>query len=223
MASYYLKRWGFSPQVPTKQAYQRDPEKVDRWLNVDFPQIREEAKKADAEILFANETGIKTESFKNRSYSPIGVTPVIPTTGSRFSLNVISAVAKSGIMRFMTYSTTLTSIIFIQFLAQLVQGFDGQMVYLVVDNLKVHHSKIVTRWLENHSDLIKVFYLPAYCPDLNPNEYLNHLMKQEFHSKPQPKDKQELAGIMRKVLRGLQRSPQKLQNLFKKPEIHYAA
>ena len=37
-------------------------------------------------------------------------------------------------------------------------------VFLILDNLRVHHSKKVTAWLENHKAEIEVFYLPPYAP-----------------------------------------------------------
>jgi transposase len=51
-----------------------------------------------------------------------------------------------------------------------------------VDNLKVHHSKPVQEWLEENKDLIEVFYLPAHCPELNPDEYLNNDLKIQVYS-----------------------------------------
>jgi transposase len=45
-------------------------------------------------------------------------------------------------------------------------------VYLILDNLKVHLSKDVAKWLEKKKDKIAVFYLPSYSPELNPDEYL---------------------------------------------------
>ncbi|KHD27104.1 transposase, partial [Xenorhabdus nematophila] len=57
--------------------------------------------------------------------------------------------------------------------------------YLILDNLRVHHAKIVTSWLEKHQDRIAVFYLPAYSPELNPDENLNGDLKSALrHSSP---------------------------------------
>jgi transposase len=48
----------------------------------------------------------------------------------------------------------------------------GRKVFLILDNLKVHHSKVVKAWLEKHREKIEAFYLPSYSPELNPYEYL---------------------------------------------------
>jgi transposase len=46
-------------------------------------------------------------------------------------------------------------------------------VFLVLDNLRVHHSKVVQAWLEAHREQIEVFFLPSYSPELNPDEFMN--------------------------------------------------
>ena len=48
----------------------------------------------------------------------------------------------------------------------------GRKVFLIVDNLRVHHSKRVREWLEEPCKQIEVVCLPAYSPELNPEEYL---------------------------------------------------
>ena len=47
---YYLQRWGFSVQRPVKRAYKQDQEKIDKWLNEEFPGITERANAENAEI-----------------------------------------------------------------------------------------------------------------------------------------------------------------------------
>jgi hypothetical protein len=97
-------------------------------------------------IHFADEAGIHTEQFKGTSYTPKGKTPVIKSTGSRLKINVISSLAKNGVMRFMTYMKTMNCRLFINFLKRLVQSSAGQKIFLIVDNLRVHHGKLVKEW-----------------------------------------------------------------------------
>ncbi len=35
----YLKRWGFTPQKPTKRAYEQNPKAVKKWLDEEYPSI----------------------------------------------------------------------------------------------------------------------------------------------------------------------------------------
>ncbi|KAF1017933.1 MAG: transposase [Burkholderia sp.] len=60
--------------------------------------------------------------------------------------------------------------ILLDFLKRLIKDMRGKKVFLILDNLKVHHAKPITAWLVKHFDGIEVFYLPSYSPALNPNE-----------------------------------------------------
>lgn len=53
----------------------------------------------------------------------------------------------------------------------------GRKVYLIRDNLRVHHSKPVKAWLATNANAIEVFYLPSYSPELNPDEMANADLK----------------------------------------------
>ena len=59
----------------------------------------------------------------------------------------------------------------------IVKTTQGRKVYLILDNLRVHHSKAVTEWVEGHKEQISLFYLPSYSPEYNPDEYLNNDLK----------------------------------------------
>jgi len=60
----------------------------------------------------------------------------------------------------------------IDFMRRLVHDANKK-VFLILNNLRVHHSKKVTAWLEKHKAEIEVFYIPPYAPEYNPNELLN--------------------------------------------------
>lgn len=221
-AGDYLKRWDFTPQQPKRQAYQRVPEKVQEWLTSGFKKIQASARKIGATIFFGDEAGVHTENFKARSYAPKGKTPVIPTTGSRLVKNFIAAISNLGQLRYKTYFGSMNCKIFISFLKDLVKSANGKTVFLIVDNLKVHHGKMVTEWLKLHTQ-IKLFFLPPYCPDLNPEEYLNNVLKNMIHSRPQPETKEELSELLGTTLHSLQKSPDKISRLFENKNIKYAS
>jgi DDE superfamily endonuclease/Winged helix-turn helix len=67
---------GLSPQRPLHQAYQLDPDAVDRWKREQFPVIRAEAKKAGATAYFADEAGIRSDYHCGTTWAPVGRTPV---------------------------------------------------------------------------------------------------------------------------------------------------
>ena len=218
----YLKRWGFTPQKPLRRAYEQQPVKVEKWLKEEYPQISQKAKQENAEIHWGDETGIRSDCQHGRSYSPKGKTPVIRLSAKRSSINMISTVTNQGKVRFMLYQTSMNTDVFIKFLKQLIKDADKKIL-LILDNLRVHHAKIVTEWLEKHKDEIEVFFLPPYCPELNPDEYLNCDLKAGVHSKPPARNSKELETKVNDHMNKLQMVPQRVIKYFHHPKIAYAA
>jgi transposase len=218
----YLSRWGYTPQRPLKRAYQQDPERVDRWLKDEYPAINKRAKQEGGEIQWGDETGLRSDSHAGRSYSPAGQTPVRMVSGSRFSTNMISTVTNRGKLRFMLYRETLTAKVLLKFFKRLVKESERK-IFLILDNLRVHHAKLVRAWLEEHKQEIEVFYLPPYAPELNPDEYLNGDLKQQIRTGRSAKSLDELESRLRSVLKRLQLRPNRIASYFKHPKIAYAS
>jgi len=218
----YLKRWGFTPQKPFRRAYEQNPKKVKQWLEEQYPGIAKRAKQEDAEIHWADETGLCNGSYYGRSYAPRGKTPAIVLPAKPQRINLISTVTNQGKVRFMVYRDTMKAQTLIRFMRRLIKDV-GRKVFLVVDNLRVHHSKLVHEWLEGHLEQIEVFYLPSYSPELNPDEYLNCDLKVGVHSGVPATSKSELARKAIGHLRMLQKRPARVAKYFKHPKIAYAA
>jgi len=172
----YLKRWGFTPQKPIRRAYEQQPEKIKKWLKEEYPAIKAKAKQEKAEIQWCDETGFSSEDNRGRGYSLKGITPVRYGTGSRFSTSMISSITNEGQMRWMVYKGAMHIDLFIKFLRRLIKD-SGRKVFLIVDNLRVHHAKKVRQWVEKHNDKIELFFLPPYSPEINPDEYVNNDVK----------------------------------------------
>lgn|ERR671918_828676 len=217
-----LKRWGMTPQKPLARARERSPAAIEAWLERTYPAIAKRAKREHAVIYWGDETGISNQDQIGRSWAPKGVTPVVRRTAKRISQSMISAVSNRGLMRFMLYDGALNVDRFITFLRRLIKDA-GQKVFLVVDNLKVHHAHKVRAWVASHAHEIELFYLPAYAPDHNPDEYLNHDLKQKLRQKPQPGSKSELVADTRAVLRTIQRSAERIRAYFTPASVRYAA
>ena len=159
----YLKRWGFTPQKPLRKAYKQNSEAVKKWLNETYPKIKDMAKKENAEIQWGDETGLCNDSYHGRSYAPKGETPAIRLHPRCKRVNLISSITNQGKVRFMFYKDKMNSQTFIQFMKRLIKDANKK-IFLILDNLKVHHSYIVKDWLKEHEDEIEVFFLPSYSP-----------------------------------------------------------
>src|SRR5690348_9464799 len=166
----YLRRWGMTPQKPLVRARERSPAAIAAWLERDYPVIAKRAKAVGAVVYWGDETGISNQDQVGRSYAPRGRTPVVRRTAKRITQSMISAVSNRGLMRFMLYEGALNVDRFLAFLRRLVRDA-GRRVFLIVDNLKVHHATRVKAWVASHAHEIALFYLPAYAPDHNPDEY----------------------------------------------------
>ena len=218
----YLMRWNFTPQKPLKRAYEQNPKAVKQWLEQDYPDIAARAKAEKAEIHWGDETGLANNCQHGRSYSLRGQTPVLRLPAKKERINLISTVSNQGLARFMIYEGTMNSDTLIKFMSRLIKDA-GRKIYLILDNLRVHHSKPVKKWMKKHVDQIELFFLPSYSPELNPDEYLNCDLKDGVHSKVPSHSKKDLKKKTLSHLRKIQKSPKRVQAYFKHPKIAYAA
>lgn len=218
----YLKRWNFTPKKPVKLSYEQQPEKVKEWLDVEYPEIKKQAKIENAEILWCDETGINNQSNTCRGYSPKGKKTIVKVSGKRFSISMVSAITNEGEMRYMIYKGGMNTEIFIEFLKRLIYK-EKRKKYLIVDNLRVHHAKDVTAWLKEHSDKISIFYLPPYTPERNPDEYVNQDLKLELSKKPKPRSAEKMEFNLRSYMEKVKRNVEKVKSFFQHKKVTYAA
>lgn len=218
---HYLERWGFTPQKPIRKAYEQRPAEVKRWLEEDYPAITQRAKAEGAEIHWGDETGLRSDDVRGRSYSPKGRTPVVQVCSNRESLALISSVTNQGKVRWMVFDGALNAKILIRFLKRLIEAAQRK-VFLILDNLRVHHAKVVREWLATQVERIEVFYLPSYSPELNPDECLNADLKQAVTTKAPARSRGQLKKATVAHLRKLSKSPQRVKNYFQHQPVRYA-
>ena len=218
----YLRRWGFSCQKPAKRAYEQKPAEVKRWLDEEYPAIVEQAKKEKAEIYWGDETGIENTEYQARGFSPKGKTPVVLLNAKKERINMISAISNIGTARFMFYSDTMNAVKLITFMKRLIKDA-GRKVYLILDNLRIHHSNKVKQWLEENKEHILVFFLPPYSPELNPDEYLNGDLKRHIRSGSPTRDRKGLEKKARGYMMKIQRRPLHIKSYFSNKNVNYAA
>lgn len=218
----YLRSWGFTQQKPLTKAYEQNPKAVKKWLDETYPEILEQSKQEDAEIHWGDETGLRNDCQHERGYALKGKTPVVRLNVNRCKINMISSITNQGKVRFKVFDGSMNADILIEFMRRLIRDSERK-IFLILDNLRVHHSKKVKAWVEKHSKAIALFYLPAYSPELNPDEYLNCDLKAGVHSGLPARNKQELEKKTRNHMRLLQRRPNRVRKYFKHRCIQYAA
>ncbi|MGZ6854988.1 MAG: transposase, partial [Mycobacteriaceae bacterium] len=70
---------------------------------------------------------------------PVGVTPIVRTTGKRYFVNMLSAISPTGALHFLLHEGRADGGVFIDFYERLLHD-DGGIVFLVVDNHSIHKS-----------------------------------------------------------------------------------
>jgi transposase len=218
----YLKRWGFTPQKPVRRSYERCEAAVRRWLDEEYPVIAEKARQEGAEIHWGDETGLRSDDVNGRGYSPAGKTPVRRSKGTPEKINMISSITNRGKVRFMFYGGSLNVRVFLDFLRRLIRDAGKHKVYLIVDNLRVHHARKVKAWVKEREESIALFHLPSYSPDLNPDEYLNNDLKNGVSRRADTRQKGRLAQSALSQMRSIQKQPSRVAKYFEAEPIRYA-
>ena len=120
----------------------------------------------------------------------------------------------------MVYDEKMNQDLFINFMRRLIRGSERK-VFFIVDNLRVHHGKLVARWLEKHKDEIELFFLPPYAPQSNPTEYLNHALKIDVHSGNLPRTKKDIKYKIHSFMRRLQHKKERVASFFRHKKLRY--
>jgi len=218
----YLRRWGFTPQRPLKRALEQDPARVRAWHDSEYPKIMARARAEDAEIYWGDETAIRQDSNWVRGYSMAGVTPELRLPGGRHgSTSMISAITNQGLVRFSFFEGAIDAERFIVFLQDLIQDAQRK-VFLIVDNLRVHHAIRVRAWAEENADRIELFYLPPYAPELNPDEYLNRDLKTSIRSGPVARTATALRDRAQACMQRIAAMPDRIRAYFRHEHVRYA-
>jgi transposase len=217
-----LRKLGLSPQRPLARAYQRDPQLVEAWMREQYPAIVRQAKRSGAQIFFIDESTVRSDYHSGTTWAPIGQTPVVETTGARFKVNLISAISPRGQLRFMCFEGSFKIPVYVEFVRRLVLNADAP-VFLIADGHPVHRCKAMRQLAAESDGRLCLFFLPAYSPDLNPDELVWGYLKHHKIGKLAIKGPGHLKQRIRAVLRSLQKIPALVRSMFQHPSVRYAA
>ena len=175
------------------------------------------------EIHWGDETALVNTDVRGRGYAPRGKTPVAFTVGgTREKLSMISTVTNQGKTRWMIVEESFNADKLIEFLAALIKDAERK-VFLILDNLRIHHSKLVKAWLADKKDKIEIFYLPSYSPELNPDERLNADLKYAIGSKVSARTKKRLRDVATAHMALIEASPERVMKYFQNARVASAA
>ena len=218
----YLRSWGMSAQRPARRAIEQDDERVRKWKQEEYPAIAERAKVENAVIYWSDETAVKHDTNWVTGYSPKGQTPILQCHDGRWkTATMVSAISNQGLLRFKVQDKPMNQQTFIEFLEDLIKD-EPRKIFLIVDNLRVHKSRLVTQWAQAHKDRIELFFLPPYSPELNPDEYVNRALKTDIRSRA-PTAVEGLKKRTIKFMAKMARSTRRILKIFENEHVRYAA
>lgn len=216
-----LHQLGLTCQRPLHRAYEQNAARVEHWRQAEFPAIRRQAKEAGAEIWFSDECGVRSDYHSGTTWGAKGTTPVVRTTGARFHFNLLSAINNLGQMRFMLTASNVNNAVYVEFLKRLLVGAE-QPIFLVVDGHPVHRSRAVKEFVASTEGRLRIFFLPPYSPQVNPDEQVWNVVKNHKVGRATPRPKDDLKRLLLSALFALQKLPGTIRGFFRHPDTSYA-
>jgi transposase len=214
-----LQRIGVTPQKPIRRAFQRDNGECLQWMTEDFPAIVAEMKRKQAVLLFIDESGIHEDHAVGTTWGERGRTPVVRVSGRRRRINVISAISPQGRLWFRCYPGTLTAPLYVEFLKAILHDIRGPLV-VIHDRHSAHVAAATRRFLDQNRTRLSVHELPAYAPDLNPDEHVWGYVKGTFRRDPLEAD-EELKPAVDKLMNGVKEDRALVRSFFGNPSVAY--
>jgi transposase len=217
-----LAQLGLTCQKPLYKAIQKNESLVKRWLKKIYPEIKSRAKSEKADIYFGDAAHIRSDHHAGKTWGIKGKTPVVVSSGARYSFSLISAISSRGFMRFMVREGGVNSGVFIEFLKRLIVGAKRK-IFLIVDGGTAHKSKATKAFVESVKSKLEIFILPPYSPDLNPDELVWNHLKTHTIGRSTVTDKNDFKKKVTRTMKSLQRNKSKVRSFFQKQSLKYAA
>lgn len=162
-------RW--SPQKPARRARHH------ALARGDLARYQKGAQAEQQTLLFVDESGFYPLPSVVRTYAPIGQTPMLREWRSRDQLSAISAISPEGKLYFHVQEGAIGSADVVAFLEHLLREVPGRMV-VIWDGAPIHRSHLIKDFLANGAaQRLHLERLPAYAPELNPDEGLWQQLK----------------------------------------------
>jgi len=215
-----LNHLGLSPQRPLYKSYKQDGDKIKAYLGQTYPEAVSQAKRYRARLYFLDEAAFRSDAHRGTTWGKRGETPVIKESGGRFGFKLISAVSARGDMHFDVIEGAMDADKFIAFLLKL-RADSGCPILVIADNARYHHANKVKEFLDNQDGEIMLAFLPAYSPELNPDEQVWNRAKAEVGKYP-IQSKVDLESTIVSVMQAIQQKVELVKSFFKLPDTLYA-
>ncbi len=181
-------------------------------MNETFPEIVEEAASVGAKIYFEDESGISLNIFSGRTWSIKGQSPVVYRSGQRTKRTMAAVISPEGEMYFETYPGGTTAERYRSFLENLNE-LDESIKFVIHDGLPSHRAKLVKEYAKSTDGKLKLFQLPGYSPELNPDEWVWDNLKKRLGRRAH-KSLEDLTEHATKIMHEIEENPQLIASFY---------
>lgn len=209
-----LRRWNLTPQKPEKEALEKNPVAVKKWLKEKWPKIQEHRRRWQAMLYFQDESGVSLIPVLGKTWAPKGKTPKIKVTGNKGGFCVTSAISPAGRMVFRIENQTIHGENHVDFLKQIMRQHPRRKIIVIEDNAPPHISSVVGDFVSENKNKIAVYYLPTYSPDLNPDEKVWKYLKNVKLKAHQARNKKEFKPLIQAKMQSIQKKPYLIKSFF---------
>lgn len=127
--------------------------------------------------MWVDESGFYLLPAVASTWSPRGKTPILRSKLSREHLSAISGITLEGELYLMMKESSFKGPDVVQFLQGLLEEIRGK-VMVIWDGAPIHRSKVVKEFLaQGAAARLRLEPLPAYAPELNPDEGIWRYLK----------------------------------------------
>lgn len=216
-----MRRMGLSPQRPLWRAYQANPDAVEHWKTTEFPAIKAKAAKVGGLVFFQDEASVRCDFHAGTTWGVVGQTPIVKTTGARYRVNMLSSVSAQGKLHFQLVEGNVDSDVFIAYCERLLHDHPDRPVFLIVDGHPAHRSSKTKEWVASTNGRLQLFSLPAYSPQLNPDEWVWNNVKAARIGRAGVKSLDDLRMKAQAALERLVALPNIVRSFFHDPDLRY--
>ena len=218
----HLHRMKLSGQVPCYRAQEQDPDQVDDFLDHKFPMIQKLAEKIGADIGFEDEAGVGVMTRSGRTWGEVDDPPVVPVVTQRGGYHVLSIITATGESHYAVEEQSIDGERYVEFLQKVLRERTRPLI-VIADNASYHRSAEVRQFVLEHRKQIRMFFLPTYSPELNPDEQVWNEIKHRKLEKQPIKSKFDLKRRLYAELESLQQKVERIKSFFQLPDTRYAA
>lgn len=215
-----LRELELTPQRPLTRAWQQDRAAVRHWRQQRYGELRREAAATGAEIVFLDEAGFRADAQMGRTWGRRGSTPVVKRDGRRPSVNALGLVSPRGGFWWHVFNGAFNAMVFLGFLKTFLRG-RRRPVIIVLDRHPVHVSAAVTRWVESMGKRLRFEFLPAYAPELNPQEQAWRYSKRTGTARTPLREGESMRQRVEHDLACMSARPRLIKSFFETPQTVY--